>query len=374
MLFVTRRLGALGIGAVLALAACQGPEEFFRGILDGGVGSPPPGGQGGGPGAGGRSGGTGMGGMVVTGAAGTATGAAGTTTGAAGSGPGAAGAGGGTAGAGGGGGGAAGTGPAGAGGRGGAAGTGVAGAGGRGGTTGTGAAGDGGRGGAAGTGPAGAGGRGGAAGGPGGRGGQGGQGGQGGSSGAPATVLFSDDFEDQTAGSTTPTDWTRSGGSSGDWAIATDGTQVLRQNGATSSTLRTEHTSGASGAPWTGAASASARVKMIATGTSGTPMAMVCVRYADSGNYYCAALVPTGVQIRAVVGGSAAQSAVFPANVAIGTWYDVKISVDAAGLLTATLGSATMGTYDPGNVASGFGAVGTISMEAAFDNFVVTRP
>ena len=33
-----------------------------------------------------------------------------------------------------------------------------------------------------------------------------------------------------------------------------------------------------------------------------------------------------------------------------------------------------MGTYDPGNVASGFGAVGTISMEAAFDNFVVTRP
>ena len=47
-------------------------------------------------------------------------------------------------------------------------------------------------------------------------------------------------------------------------------------------------------------------------------MAMVCVRYADSSNYYCAALVPTGVQIRAVVGGTAAQSAVFPSNVAIG--------------------------------------------------------
>ena len=40
-LFVTRRLGALGIGVALALAACQGPEEFFRGILDGGVGLPP---------------------------------------------------------------------------------------------------------------------------------------------------------------------------------------------------------------------------------------------------------------------------------------------------------------------------------------------
>ena len=113
---------------------------------------------------------------------------------------------------------------------------------------------------------------------------------------------------------------------------------------------------------------------MIATGTSGTPMAMVCVRYADSGNYYCAALVPNGVQIRAVVGGTAAQSAVFTSNVAIGTWYDIKLSVDAAGLLTAYLGSSMMGTYDPGNIASGFGAIGTISMEASFDNFVVTRP
>ena len=64
----------------------------------------------------------------------------------------------------------------------------------------------------------------------------------------------------------------------------------------------------------------------------------------------------------------------FPSNVAIGTWYDVKVSVDAAGLLTAYLGNTMMGTFDPGNVASGFGAVGTISMRAAFDNFVVTRP
>jgi len=65
---------------------------------------------------------------------------------------------------------------------------------------------------------------------------------------------------------------------------------------------------------------------------------------------------------------------VFPSNVAIGTFYDVKVSVDAAGLLTAYLGGSMMGTYDPGNITSGFGAVGTISMEATFDNFVVTRP
>ncbi len=354
MVFVTRRLGAVSIGAVLALAACQGPEEFFRGLLDGGVGLPPLGGQGGGPGAAGTTGGTGTGGTMVTGTAGTTTGAAGSGSGAAGA------AGTGPAGAGGRG-GAAGTGPAGAGGRGGAAGTGTAGVGG---AAGTGTTGAGGRGGAAGTGTAGAGGRGGAAGGPGGR---------GGATGVPATVLFSDNFEDQTAGSTEPDDWSRSGGSSGDWMIATDGTQVLRQDGATSSTVRTMHASGASGAPWTGAASAAARVKMIATGSSGQ-MAMVCVRYADSSNYYCAALVPNGVQIRAVVAGAASQSAVFTSNVAIGTWYDVKISVDAAGLLTAYLGNTMMGTFDPGNVASGFGAVGTISMRAAFDNFVVTRP
>ena len=37
----TRRVWKLGIGVVLTLAACQGPEEFFRGILDSGVGMPP---------------------------------------------------------------------------------------------------------------------------------------------------------------------------------------------------------------------------------------------------------------------------------------------------------------------------------------------
>ena len=55
----TQRVKTLGLGLVLTLVACQGPEEFFRGLLDGGTGLPPVGGQGGGPGAGGASGGTG---------------------------------------------------------------------------------------------------------------------------------------------------------------------------------------------------------------------------------------------------------------------------------------------------------------------------
>jgi hypothetical protein len=74
------------------------------------------------------------------------------------------------------------------------------------------------------------------------------------------------------------------------------------------------------------------------------------------------------------VGGSAGQSAVFTSTVAIGTWYDLKVSVDAAGLVSASLGGAVVGSYTPAALASGFAAVGTASMRAAFDNVVVTRP
>jgi hypothetical protein len=185
-------------------------------------------------------------------------------------------------------------------------------------------------------------------------------------------VLFSDNFDSQTAGTMTPTNWTRMGGSMGDWSIATDGTQVLAQSGSLSSTPRFEDASGASGLPWSGATSVAARVKLTATG-SGNPAALVCVRYTSTTNYYCVGLVPTGVQILTAVGGTSA-SGVFPETVTVGTFYDLKLSVDANGLLTASFNGATAGTFMPAALASGHAAVGTISMEAEFDNFVVTRP
>ncbi|HEY7372819.1 MAG TPA: hypothetical protein VIF57_11705, partial [Polyangia bacterium] len=215
----------------------------------------------------------------------------------------------------------------------------------------------------------------------GGRGGTTGSGGATGSAGATGTgggtgtVLYSDTFESDATGATAPNGWSRAGGSSGDWAIASDGTKVLEQNGATSATLRIQSLTGAgaSGAPWSGALSVSARVKLLATGSS-NQAALVCVRYNDTSNRYCAALVPNGVQIQTAVGGTAGNSNVFTATVTTETFYDVRLSVDASNLLTVFLGGAQKGTYPPGAMTNGTIAVGTTSTEAAFDDISVTRP
>ena len=358
-----RALG-LAVAAMSAVAAaCQGPEEYFRGLDGGRPGMPGTGGLtgvGGSIGAAG-TGVTGTGGLAPTGTAGSGsagtignagtTGSAGTTAAA------------GTTGSAGRGG------TTGAAGRGGTTGTaGTTGNAGRGGTTGT--AGTFGRGGTTGT--AGTFGRGGTTGAAG-TVGRGGTTGSAGTSG-PGTVIFSDNFEGQTSGTNTPEDWARMGGSTGDWVIADDGTQVLQQNGSTSSTPRTMYANGASGAPWSGATTVSARVKLIATGSS-DQAATVCVRFTNTSNYYCAAVMTNGVQIRAAAGGSAAESATWGGNITIGNWYDVRLSVDASNELTAYLGGNRLGSYTPaGTVANGYAAVGTSSMRASFDNVVVTRP
>ena len=375
--------------AALLVAACQGPDEYFWGTFpDAGFDGPPLAGRGGAA--------TGTGG-TVTGVAGMATGVGGSAAGVAGNSGGAGTIG--TAGTGGSPAGAAGTtGGAGTFGRGGTNGsagaTGMAGSVGRGGTTGgagtTGLAGTSGRGGTTGSagttgmaGSAGTLGRGGTTasagttgtGGAPGRGGTTGSAGTTGSGGATGTVLYSEDFESESVGATTVAGWSRTGGSGGDWVIATDGTKVLQQNGATSTTVRIQALTGAgaSGAPWTGAVTASARVKLIMAGSSGQA-ALLCVRYNDTSNRYCAALVPNGVQIQTSVGGSAGQSAVFTAAVTTGTFYDLRISVDASNLLTVFLGGTSRGTFMPGAMANGTVAIGTASMEAAFDNISVTRP
>ena len=57
-----------------------------------------------------------------------------------------------------------------------------------------------------------------------------------------------------------------------------------------------------------------------------------------------------------------------------GTFHDLRISVDAANMLTVFLDGTPRGTYMPASMTSGTVAVGTASMTAAFDNVTVTRP
>ncbi len=197
----------------------------------------------------------------------------------------------------------------------------------------------------------------------------GGSTGTGGSAGSTGTVAFSDNFEAQTSGTNTPANWTRVGGSSGDWSIQTDGSKVLTQNGSTSSTLRMQ----TAGPVLSGATSIAAQVKLVGAGSS-NPAAMVCLRYSSTSNYYCAALGTTGVQIKTMVNGTAGTSSVFAATVATGTWYSLKLSVDASGVLSATLGTTVVGTYTPTALASGNAAVATASMTASFDSVVYAQP
>ena len=69
--------------------------------------------------------------------------------------------------------------------------------------------------------------------------------------------VYCDDFEADTLG-TQANGWTRVGGSAGDWAVTAAGTKFFSQVGAMSSTFRAAFSSGAPGAPWSGATSVSA--------------------------------------------------------------------------------------------------------------------
>jgi hypothetical protein len=150
--------------------------------------------------------------------------------------------------------------------------------------------------------------------------------------------------------------------------------RVLAQDGNDSSTIRTQHAEPVLGAPWSGAIIISARVKLLMLGNS-NEAALVCPRYRDVSNYYCVALVETGVQIQTIVNGGAAQNTISTTTIAIGTSYDVQLRIDASGLLTAFLNGTMRGTFMPPNsLADGFAAVGTKSMLASFDNIVVSRP
>ena len=57
-----------------------------------------------------------------------------------------------------------------------------------------------------------------------------------------------------------------------------------------------------------------------------------------------------------------------------GTFYDLRISVDASNVLTVYLGGTHAGNVHAHRDDERHVAVGTTSMTAAFDNISVTRP
>jgi hypothetical protein len=184
---------------------------------------------------------------------------------------------------------------------------------------------------------------------------------------AGGTVLFSDNFENHAVG-VQAAGWTRVGGSANDWVVASESSHVFVQANSPSSTIRFCH----AGPLTSGAANISARTKVTLIGTSGITTAMVCIRYAASGDYHCLGLEPgIGLQIKTNQG----DGPVWPAGIAIGTWYQLRLGVDASGLLSAYLDGNLMGTFRPAtSIGSGDVAVSTQSAEAAFDDVVLTSP
>ena len=189
--------------------------------------------------------------------------------------------------------------------------------------------------------------------------------------------VYCDNFESDTVGAMAA-GWTREGGSNGDWQVISDATKAFAQNHAQSATFRLAYASSATGAPWSGATTVTASVKVLAVGTSGTTTAYLCLRYTGgaSGDYACLAIEPgTGAQIKMRNAGTITSGPLWTPTLAVGTWYTTVLSVNAAGVLSAKVNGTTLGTYTPPTaVASGYVAVATESAEAAFDNIVVTQP
>ncbi len=192
------------------------------------------------------------------------------------------------------------------------------------------------------------------------------------STGCPG--VYCDNFESDTVGAMA-TGWIREGGSDGDWQVITDASKAFAQNHAQSATFRLVY---ASGTPWSSATTISASAKVLASGSSGTTTALVCLRYSggSSGDYVCLALEPgVGAQIKLRNSGSVTSGPQWTPTIAVGTTYTVTLSASATGALSATLNGTALGSYTPTTaLASGFIALATQSAEAVFDNIVVTQP
>ncbi|BCB87513.1 pectate lyase family protein [Phytohabitans suffuscus] len=177
-----------------------------------------------------------------------------------------------------------------------------------------------------------------------------------GAGGAQAATLFSDNFEDGDSSG-----WTTSGGT---WAVAADGSRVLRQSG-TSSDARAR----AGQASWTDY-TVSAKVKPTAF-SGGNRFAAVLARAQSATSYYYVALRSNNtVELKKLVNGTATTLASTSLAVSAGTTYTVSLQVAGSTLRSTVNGGAALSATDTA-FTSGDVGVATFYTAADFDDVSV---
>ncbi|WP_345511336.1 pectate lyase family protein [Phytohabitans houttuyneae] len=174
--------------------------------------------------------------------------------------------------------------------------------------------------------------------------------------GAQAATLFSDNFEDGNSSG-----WTTSGGT---WAVAADGSQLLRQSG-TSSDARAR----AGQASWTDY-TVTAKVKPTAFSGSNRFAAVLARAQSATSYYYVALRSNNTVELKKLVNGTATTLASGSLTVSAGTTYTVSLQVAGSTLRSTVNGSAALSATDTAFAAGGVG-VATFYTAANFDDVSV---
>jgi hypothetical protein len=183
-----------------------------------------------------------------------------------------------------------------------------------------------------------------------------------GASGTPGAQLFFDDFEANA-------DKWQALPAEG-WSIVTDGTKVYQQG-----TLDTQARFSAAGnSAWTDQV-VEAKVKVLAfTGSSSSYQAAVYARFTPDAHYYVALQSNGDFKIKKFSGGNNTSiSSAASVDVAVNTWYTVKLEVIGTALKAYLNGTAVLNATDADVTAGGI-AVGTKNATAAFDDVKVTAP
>ncbi|MEV4412536.1 family 16 glycoside hydrolase [Catellatospora sp. NPDC049609] len=173
---------------------------------------------------------------------------------------------------------------------------------------------------------------------------------------ASAATMFSDDFNDGDA-----TGWTTSGGT---WAVAADGSPVLRQSG-TSSDARAR----AGSTAWTDY-TVTARVKLTAVNGTNRFAAALARAQSNTSYYYLALRTNHTVELKKLVGGSSTTLASAAVTVTTGAWYTLSLKVSGSSLQGSVNGGATVSATD-GQFVTGQVGVATYNAAANFDDVLV---
>jgi hypothetical protein len=174
---------------------------------------------------------------------------------------------------------------------------------------------------------------------------------------AVAAVVFTDDFEDGNSSG-----WTTSGG--GTWAVASDGTQVLRTSGAAAADSKA-----LAGSSWTDYA-LQARVKPVSfDGTN--RFVGIAARVQDDLNYYYIALRSNNTaELKKLVAGAPTTLGSISLTVAAGTWYTTRLQVTGSTVTGSVNGTQIASVADTQFSAGRIGAL-TYSASASFDDVTV---